>query len=175
MAKIKPVGLKDFKIEMVPIDQLKPYPGNPKAHPESQIDRIVKSIKRFGFLVPLVIDRSGEIVCGHGRYLAAQKIGIGVLPCIPAEHLSPGELRAYRIMDNRSTESVWLPEFLDAEIRALQEMDFDITLTGFSADELEFLKEESGGGSGEGKGEGKGGGFVTCPECGHRFSVLKEN
>jgi ParB-like chromosome segregation protein Spo0J len=174
MAKLQTVGLRDFKIEMVAIDKLIPYVQNPKAHPESQINKIASSIKNFGFLVPLVIDAGNEIVCGHGRLLAAHKLNLGVVPCVRADNLTPAEIRAFRIMDNRSSESEWLPEFLDAEIKALQEMDFDITLAGFSKDELEFLDTDLPPEKAPKNEGGNGGGTVTCPECGHKFSVLKE-
>ena len=94
----KPVGLKDFKTEMVPIVDLIPYIQNPKAHPAGQVDKIASSIKNFGFLVPLVIDGGNEIVAGHGRLLAAQKLGLGVVPCVRADNLTPAQVKAFRIM-----------------------------------------------------------------------------
>lgn len=174
----KPVGLKDFAIEMVPIDKLLPYVNNPKAHPAGQVDKIASSIKNFGFLVPLVIDGGNEIVTGHGRHLAAQKLGLGVVPCVRADNLTPSEIRAFRIMDNRVQEqSAWFPETLALELKALEEMDFDLGLTGFDLSELAEFGIGEGApppkDSGPGKKE-KGGGTVTCPECGHKFSVLKE-
>ena len=137
----KPVGLKDFKTEMVPIADLIPYVSNPKAHPTDQVDKIASSIKNFGFLVPLVIDSGNEIVCGHGRLLAAQKLGLGVVPCVRADNLTPAQIRAFRIMDNKSQESEWFPEALALELKALEEMDFDLGLTGFDKEELDRLLE----------------------------------
>jgi len=170
----KPIGLKDFKIEMVAIGDLIAYVNNPKAHPAGQVDKIASSIKNFGFLVPLVVDSGNEIVAGHGRLLAAQKLGLGVVPCVRADNLTPAEIRAFRLADNRTAESEWFPANLDAELRALQEMDFDLTLTGFSAEELEFLDTDPPSDKAPKKEDGKGGGTVICPECGHKFSVLKE-
>ena len=137
----KPLNLDSFKIEMVPIDQLRPYPQNPKAHPEAQVEKIAKSIKEFGFLVPLVIDGQGEVVAGHGRLLAAQKINLGIIPCIRAEHLNPAQIRAFRIADNWVLESEWLFEALAFELQALDEMDFDLGVTGFSAAEIKEMSD----------------------------------
>ena len=106
----KPVGLKDFKTEMVPIAVLIPFVNNPKAHPAGQVDKIASSIKNFGFLVPLVIDGGNEIVAGYGRLLAAQKLGLGVVPCVRADNLTPAEIRAFRLADNKVAESDWFPE-----------------------------------------------------------------
>jgi hypothetical protein len=135
----KPVGLKDFKTEMVAVADLIPYVNNPKAHPAGQVDKIASSIKNFGFLVPLVVDGGNEIVAGHGRYEAAQKLGLGVVPCVRADNLTPGEVRLFRIADNRTAESAWFPESLALELKALEEMDFDLGLTGFDLDELEEM------------------------------------
>lgn len=141
MTKTKPVGLQDFKIEMVPIDQLKPYPGNPKAHPEAQVEKIARSIKEFGFIVPLVVDESGEVIAGHGRLLAARKLNVGIVPCVRAEHLTPAQIRGFRIADNKVSESEWVLESLELEIQALAEMDFDLTETGFTEAELKEMSD----------------------------------
>lgn len=141
MAKLKTVGLRDFKIEMVPVANLIPYVQNPKAHPDSQVNKIASSIKNFGFLVPLVIDGGNEIVAGHGRLLAAQKLGLGVVPCVRADNLTPVEIRAFRIMDNKSQESEWVPELLTLELEALSEMDFDLEVTGFSPNEVKEMSD----------------------------------
>lgn len=140
----KPVGLKDFKTEMVPIADLLPYCNNPKAHPAAQVDKIASSIKNFGFLVPLVVDSGNEIVAGHGRLLAAQKLGLGVVPCIRADNLTPAEIKAFRLADNRTAESEWFPETLALELKTLEEMDFDLGLTGFDDFERDDLADIEG-------------------------------
>ena len=168
----KPVGLKDFKTEMVLVADLIPYVNNPKAHPAGQVDKIASSIKNFGFLVPLVVDSGNEIVCGHGRLLAAQKLGLGVVPCVRADNLTPAEVRAFRIMDNKSAESEWFPETLALELQALSEADFDLSLTGFNSDELEIILQggpnfEPGTKEDQGRLDQKE--PTVCPECGHSW------
>jgi hypothetical protein len=153
----KPVGLKDFKIEMVAIDQLKPYPNNAKAHPEAQIAKIARSIKEYGVCKNIVINADNVILAGHGSVLAYQKLGVGVVPCYRAAHLTPAQEMAFRIADNKSAESEWFPEALALELKALEEMDFDLGLTGFDKDELEAIGiGQSGEGGPEAPGPGKG-------------------
>jgi ParB-like chromosome segregation protein Spo0J len=168
----KPVGLKDFKTEMVAVADLIPYVNNPKAHPVGQVDKIASSIKNFGFLVPLVVDGGNEIVAGHGRYEAAQKLGLGVVPCVRADNLTPAEIKAFRIMDNKSQESDWFPESLALELKALEDMDFDLGLTGFDVQELETILQggpnfEPGTEEDQGRLDQKE--PTICPECGHSW------
>jgi len=125
-----------MKIETKNIDDLKPYPHNPKLHPPEQIEKIAQSIKEFGFLVPILIDAGNNIIAGHGRLLAARKLGFVEIPTICADHLSNAQIRAYRIADNKLTESAWDMELLESEIAALQDLNFDIDLTGF--DDIEI-------------------------------------
>ncbi len=167
----KPVGLKDFKIEMMAIADLLPYVNNPKAHPAGQVDKIASSIKNFGFLVPLVIDGGNEIIAGHGRLLGAQKLGLGVVPCVRADNLTPAQIKAFRLADNKVAESEWFPETLSLELKALEEMDFDLGLTGFDKDELDRLLEaipdvefKEYDESVENEVE-----YLECPECHHKW------
>ena len=120
-----------MKIKNAFIDELKPYVHNPKTHPEAQIDKIARSIEEFGFLVPILIDGDNSIIAGHGRLLAARKLGLAEIPTICIDHLTEAQIRAYRIADNRLTESAWDLELLESEIAILQDTDFDIDLTGF--------------------------------------------
>ena len=120
-----------MRIKNTPIDDLRPYAHNPKTHPEAQIDKIARSIEEFGFLVPILIDGDNSIIAGHGRLLAARKLGLAEIPTICINHLTEAQIRAYRIADNRLTESAWDIELLESEIAILQDMDFDIDLTGF--------------------------------------------
>ena len=126
-------------IENTDISELKPYEHNPKTHPTSQIDQIVRSIDEFGFLVPILIDADKNIIAGHGRLLAAEKMGLGTVPTISVEHLSESQIRAYRIADNKLTESAWDITELQIEIEDLRLDDFDIDLTGFGEIELEGM------------------------------------
>lgn len=120
-----------MKIKNTPIDDLRPYAHNPKTHPEAQIDKIARSIEEFGWTVPILIDADNSIIAGHGRLLAAHKLGLIEIPTICIDHLTEAQIRAYRIADNRLTESAWDFEMLESEIAILQDMDFDIDLTGF--------------------------------------------
>ena len=95
----------EMKIEYVDIGEIHPSPENVKLHPPKQIRRLKASIKSFGFLIPLIIDKSGTIVAGHGRYLAAQELGMVKVPCVRSEHLSDEQVNALRIIDNKLAET----------------------------------------------------------------------
>ena len=126
----------------IPIDDLKPCAHNPKTHPAEQIEKIVRSIEEFGFLVPILIDADNSIIAGHGRLMAARKLRLYEIPTIRVDHLTEVQIRAYRIADNRLTESAWDLELLESEIATLQDMDFDIDLTGFDEEELKEATDE---------------------------------
>lgn len=116
-----------------PLEQLKPYENNPR-HNENAIDAVANSIKGFGFKVPLVIDKDGVIVAGHTRYEAAKKLGITTLPCIVADDLTPEQVKAFRIADNKVGElAEWDLEKLDIELNGITDIDmadfgFDIEI-----------------------------------------------
>ncbi len=120
----------------IQIDDLKPYAHNPKTHPAEQVEKIARSIAEFGFLVPILIDADNSIIAGHGRLMAARKLGLVEVPTIQVDHLTEAQIRAYRIADNRLTESAWDIGELMFEIDDLMVDDFDIDLTGFGEIEL---------------------------------------
>ena len=126
----------NMNIKTIPIDDLKPYAHNPKQHPAEQIEKIARSITEFGFLVPILIDADNLIIAGHGRLMAACKLGLVEVPTIRVDHLTEAQIQAYRIADNKLTESLWDLDMLESEISILQDMDFDIDLTGF--DDIEI-------------------------------------
>lgn len=127
-------------IEMLPIDELVPYERNARSHPPSQIAKLTAGIREYGFIIPNVIDKDNVIVVGHGRTLAAKEAGLRIVPCIRAEHLSPAQIRAFRLFENRSGEdSSWLDDILRDELAALKGLDFDMSLTGFDERELDKL------------------------------------
>jgi DNA modification methylase len=134
-----------LKIESVKVDQLKPYENNPKEHPPEQIDRIAMSIQEYGFTVPVVVDGDNEIIMGHGRIMAAKQLGLKEVPCIQRGDLTEGQIRGLRIADNKVAESGWDVDALSAELDFLDDMDFDLELTGFDLDEIEdyILPEQS--------------------------------
>lgn len=131
-----------MNIKTIPIDDLKPYAHNPKTHPAEQVEKIAKSIEEFGFLVPILIDADNSIIAGHGRLMAARKLGLAEIPTIRIDHLTEAQIRAYRIADNKLTESDWDLKLLESEMASLQDMDFDIDLTGFDENELKETTDE---------------------------------
>lgn len=124
--------IPEVKIEWVDIDTIKPYDKNAKKHPKKQVEQIAQSIKNFGFLVPVVLDKNSELVAGHGRYLGAKSIDLTRVPAIRAEHLTDEQIKAYRLADNKLNESAWDMELVLPELKELSlEM---VDLTGFSRD-----------------------------------------
>ena len=120
-------------------DELIPYINNPRNN-KNAVDKVASSIKEFGFKVPVIIDRENVIVTGHIRLLAAQKLGITEIPCILADDLTPAQIKAFRIADNKVSEfSEWDEEMLKTEFEELGELDFDLSLTGFADDEIGTL------------------------------------
>ena len=123
---------------MVSIDGLKPYENNARTHSEEQVKKIVRSIEEFGFINPVLIDGNYGIIAGHGRVMAAKKMGMTEVPCLFVEDLTEAQKRAYIIADNKlALDAGWDEELLQIELAELQEMDFDITLTGFEMEDLE--------------------------------------
>lgn len=130
-----------MKVELRPITTIRPYPNNPRQN-EAAVDGVAKSIQEFGFRQPIVVDEEGVIVVGHTRYKAALKLGMDEVPVHVAVGLSPAQAKAYRIADNQSaTLSLWDDPKLSVELAALQEMDFQLDLTGFSGDDLARLMD----------------------------------
>jgi len=126
----------DYKTASV--DSLIPYARNSRTHSESQVDKIAASIKEFGFLNPVIVDGDNGIIAGHGRILAAKKLGMDEVPTVEASHLTDAQRRAYVIADNRlALDAGWDDEMLRVEFEELQEMGFDLKLTGFDIDEIE--------------------------------------
>jgi DNA modification methylase len=123
-------------VEMRPITSIRPYENNPRLN-DAAVDAVAASIKEFGFRQPLVVDEEGVILVGHTRYKAALKLGLTEVPVHVAVGLSPEQARAYRIADNQTAQlSGWDEDKLPLELAGLQEMGFDLNLTGFDTDEL---------------------------------------
>lgn len=115
------------------------YINNPRNN-EDAVDKIASSIKEYGFNVPIVLDSDNVIICGHTRYLASKKLGIAEIPCIYANHLTPAQVKAYRIADNKTSEfAKWEDDLLAIELEQLQELNYDLDLTGFEDWETEHL------------------------------------
>ncbi|MEP6539581.1 MAG: DNA modification methylase [Bryobacteraceae bacterium] len=128
-----------------PIDRPIPYARNARNIPQAAIDKVAASIKEFGWQQPVVVDEAGVIICGHTRLLAARKLGLEVVPVHIASNLSTAQVKAYRLLDNRShEEATWDMELLGAELVDLQASDLDLLLTGFDQDEIaKLLAEQS--------------------------------
>jgi DNA modification methylase len=133
-----PRGLTD-KITQVAIDELKPFPGNPRRHPEAQIARLMRSIEQV-WTNPILIDETGTILAGHGRWEAAKRLDRTEVPTLTIAGLSAAEKRAMVIADNRLPEqAVWDFDVLRGHFTELIEVDFDVELTGFSTGEIDLL------------------------------------
>jgi DNA modification methylase len=138
------IQAKRLTITYLPIDNLKPDPRNPRQHSDRQIKQISRSIESFGFNAPVVIDRNNNILCGHGRVLACQRLGWHEVPTIQLEHLTEAQAKAFAIADNRLTEnSIWDDQLLGAVLSELsgQELDFSLEDTGFTMAEIDLKIE----------------------------------
>ena len=133
------------EMKLVPIAKLVPYVNNARTHSPEQIAKLRSSLREFGFINPVIIDRDYGVIAGHGRILAAKEEGIAEIPCVFADHLTEAQKKAYVIADNRmAMDAGWDEELLRVEIEALQAADFDPLLTGFDEKELDDLFKDDG-------------------------------
>ena len=141
MAEKDKMKFPDYK--RIKTDSLIPYCRNARTHSNEQISKIAASIKEFGFLNPIIADGENGIIAGHGRVLAAQKLGMDELPVIEASHLTDAQRRAYVIADNRlALDAGWDDELLRVEFADLEDAGFDLELTGFTPEEIDALEPE---------------------------------
>lgn len=127
-----------MKIIELNIDELTPYENNPRFN-EKAIEPVMNSIKEFGFKVPLVIDKNNVIITGHSRVIAAKRLGLKTVPCIIADDLTEEQIKAFRLVDNKTSEfAEWDFTKLEEELNELTEFDFDMSLFNF---DLSFDKE----------------------------------
>jgi len=171
------------QIERKPISDLIPYARNPRTHTEHQVDQIAASIREWGWTMPVLVAEDGTIIAGHARVQAAQKLGIEEAPCIVAEGWTEAQRKAYVIADNQLTvNGGWDNELLGVEIKELGDEGFDLSLTGFSADEVEQLSAQADatdeGNTDEDEAPDSSTEEVdpdeydlahTCPKCGFEF------
>jgi hypothetical protein len=126
-----------MKIEQLPTADLIPYARNTRTHSPEQVAQIAGSIREFGFTNPILIDADNGIIAGHGRVMAASKLGLAKVPCIRLAHLTDTQKRAYIIADNKlALNAGWDEEMLGLELADLRELDFDLGLLGFSENDL---------------------------------------
>lgn len=124
-------------VEMIEVSTLVPYSNNARTHSDEQIMRICRSIEEFGFVNPVLIDKNKRIIAGHGRTEAAKRIGLEKVPCLRVDGLTENQIRAYILADNRLAEDAgWDDEILRQELQELKDNGFEISLTGFSIDDL---------------------------------------
>jgi ParB-like chromosome segregation protein Spo0J len=122
------------RIELWPLDRLKPYERNARTHSAQQVQQVANSIAEFGFTNPILVDGQDGIIAGHARLLAARQLGRLQVPVIVLSHLSEGQKRAYILADNQlALNAGWDDEILRAELRALEAEGFDVDLVGFEA------------------------------------------
>lgn len=128
---------KIAEVQEVAIEKLIPYVNNAKIHSDEQVTKIASSIREFGFLNPVLIDKDFNIIAGHGRVMAAKKLELGTVPCLFIEGLTDAQRKAYILADNRLGElAEWDMELVSGELEALRENGFEIELTGFTFDDI---------------------------------------
>lgn len=130
----------ELKIEYRKLADLLPYVNNARTHSDEQVRQLAASIKEFGFNAPVAVDAQGMILCGHGRVMAAKKLGLKEVPTVCLSHLSDTQVKAYILADNKlALNAGWDADLLKIELEDLKESDFDLNLTGFSDDELNSI------------------------------------
>ena len=131
------------EMRLLPVDELIPYVNNARTHSPEQINKLRASLREFGFINPVIIDKDKNIIAGHGRVMAAREEGIKEVPCVLVDYLTEAQKKAYILADNRmALDAGWDEEMLRVEIESLQGADFDVSLTGFSDDEIAHIFDE---------------------------------
>ena len=135
-----------MQVTVWPLEKIIPFARNARKIPPQAIDKVAASIQEFGWRVPIVVDKDGVIICGHARLLAAQKLGLTEAPVHVADNLTPAQVRAYRLLDNRShEESTWDLDLLGLELLDLKDLGMDLELTGFDFSEIDELLARANG------------------------------
>lgn len=161
-----------LKIEYLPTDDLVPYVNNSRTHTDSQVKQIAASIQEYGFTNPVLINEKGTIIAGHGRVMAAEFLDLDEVPTITIDNLTPAQLKAYVIADNKlALNASWNEDALQGELQALMDESYDIELLGFDAEELNAFIY--GGKDPESPDDFKNIDESdlahTCPKCGFEF------
>jgi len=134
-----------MNIEHTLVKNLRPYPKNARTHSKKQVQQIARSIERFRFCNPVLIDADGQIIAGHGRVAAAKLLGMEAVPTVRLSHLSEVDKRAYILADNKMAEKAgWDREILAIELQSLAELGFDFDLTGFETSRDRFDYRRTG-------------------------------
>jgi ParB-like chromosome segregation protein Spo0J len=163
------------KVEQWPIDRLVPYAKNSRTHSDAQVAQIAASIKEWGFTTAILVDETGGIIAGHGRLMAARKLGMAEVPVMVAAGWSDAQKRAYVIADNKlALNAGWDNELLALELGELGDLGFDLDLTGFKAEEIQTLQPpdfEPGTEEDQGKLDQLDPKWIACPHCGKEFDA----
>nr|DAI49584.1 MAG TPA: adenine specific DNA methyltransferase [Caudoviricetes sp.] len=134
------LGKMTSEMQLVSIGKLVPYVNNARTHSKEQITKLRSSLREFGFVNPVIIDREFNVIAGHGRILAAKEENIEQVPCVFVDYLTEAQKKAYILADNRfALDAGWDEDMLRVEMEALQGMDFDVSLTGFDESEIADL------------------------------------
>ena len=134
------MGKTTTEMQLVPLPKLVPYVNNARTHSPEQLAKLRSSLREFGFINPVIIDRDFNVIAGHGRIAAAKEEGITEVPCVFVDYLTEAQKKAYILADNRmALDAGWDEELLRIEIESLQGADFDVSLTGFGEDEIADL------------------------------------
>lgn len=158
-----------MKIEYIKIEELKNYENNPRKN-EKAVEIVAKSIKEFGFRNPILIDKENIIIAGHTRLKAAKELGIKKVPTIRIENLSKEQIKAFRIMDNKSNEfAEWDWVFLKEEFMELDEAEYDLEMTGFDLRSVGDILDDSISEDNIEQVNQLGKHQITCPKCKHKF------
>lgn len=161
-----------MNVKNINIKDIRPYENNAKKHDKTQINNVAESIKQYGFVQPIVIDKDGVIVIGHCRALAAKKLGLKEVPCVSVEDLTEEQVKALRIVDNKSNESEWDFDILPDELAELDLSDFDFDF-GVEDEEETVTSEpkEATGAVEYGTEDFSDEKFeCECPRCGFKFN-----
>lgn len=175
VSKRAPKKKTDRPVVMIPTANLVPYARNARVHTEPQVAQVAGSIREFGWTNPVLVEPDLTIIAGHCRVLAAQRLEIEFVPCLMLEGLTPEQIKAYRIADNKlGLNSSWDDELLALELKELVDVDGALALTGFDDDELQKLLgglPESANGQTFDEGAADDVKQVECPSCGHKFPI----
>lgn len=166
------------KVEMRKVADLTPYANNSRTHSPQQVDQIAASINEWGWTIPVLVDEKGMLIAGHGRILAAQKLGIDEVPAMTASGWTEAQKKAYVIADNKLALSAgWDKSLLAVEIETLADEEFNVELTGFSEIELDDLLGgvdfEPATEDEQGKLDELEPKWIICPKCGSEFDERK--
>lgn len=163
------------RFQLIAIDKLVPYINNARTHSKDQINKLRSSLREFGFVNPIIIDKDYGIIAGHGRVEAAKEEGYAEVPCVFADSLTEAQKKAYILADNRmALDADWDKDLLKNELDNLKQLDYNIELTGFELNEIDELfkapdiidldEQPNKPNNSEGK-------ICHCPKCGFEFEA----